>query len=106
MNIKKGDMVTIISGNQKGKVGKVLHVDPVKNRLIVEGVHMIKRHARPTRQNPKGGIITKEAPINRSNVKLHCSSCNSPTRAGSKILDIKGSKVTKTRFCRKCGAEL
>jgi large subunit ribosomal protein L24 len=106
MNIKKNDMVSIIGGNYRGKVAKVLHVDPDKNRLIVEGINMIKRHTRPTRQNAKGGIITKEAPIHRSNVKLYCSSCHSPTRAGFKILDIKGSKVTKTRFCRKCGAEL
>jgi large subunit ribosomal protein L24 len=106
MNIKKGDMVSVVSGNFRGKIAKVLHVDPAKNRLIVEGINMIKRHARPTRQNPKGGIITKEAPIHRSNVKLYCSSCSSPTRAGQRIIESKGSKVTKARFCRKCGAEL
>ncbi len=106
MNIKKGDTVSIISGNYKGKIAKVLHVNPSGNRLIVEGVNMIKKHTRPTQRNAKGGIITKEGPIHCSNVKIFCNSCNSPTRAAYKIIDIKGSKVTKIRHCRLCGAEL
>ncbi len=107
MNIKKGDNVFIISGNHKGKTAKVLHVFPDKNRLIVEGVNMHKRHSRPTQRNPKGGIITKEGTIHRSNVKIFCGSCNSPTRIGYKAVEGKGDKLqVKTRFCRLCGAEL
>ena len=108
MNIKKGDNVYIISGNSRGKVAKVLHVLTEKNRLIVEGVNMMKRHARATRRNPKGGIITKEASIHRSNVKLYCGSCNHPTRVATKIIEEKGKNVSrsKVRCCKRCGAEL
>ncbi len=107
MNIKKGDNVFIITGDSKGKIAKVLHVFPERNRLIVEGVNMLKKHSRPTQRNPKGGIVTKEGPIQRSNVKIYCNSCNSPTRIGFKIVESKGSKGSaKTRICRLCGAEL
>ncbi|MBN2279249.1 MAG: 50S ribosomal protein L24 [Candidatus Marinimicrobia bacterium] len=68
--IKKNDTVKVIAGNDKGKEGRVLAVYPTKNRLIIEGINMIKRHTRPTQDNPKGGIIEKEAPIDLSNVAL------------------------------------
>lgn len=106
MNIKKGDNVSVIGGNDKGKTAKVLHVFPEKNRLIVEGVNMIKKHSRPTQKNPKGGIITKEGTIHRSNVQIYCGSCNSPTRVSFKLVESKGSKSNKIRCCRLCGAEL
>lgn len=106
MTIKKGDTVAIISGNQKGKTAKVLHVSPSKNRLIVEGINMIKRHTRPTQANPKGGIVTKEGPIHRSNVELYCNSCNSKTRVGHRVAETKDGKTTKYRVCKLCGAEL
>ncbi|MFH1701339.1 MAG: 50S ribosomal protein L24 [Candidatus Zixiibacteriota bacterium] len=108
MNIKKGDTVYVISGNSKGKTAKVLHVFPESNRLIAEGVHMMKRHTRPTQRNQKGGIISKEGTINRSNVKLYCGSCNSPTRVAYKLIDSKGEgkSKAKTRCCKLCGAEL
>ncbi len=109
MNIKKGDNVVVISGRSKdktdGKPAKVLHVEPDKNRLIVEGVNMIKRHTRPTQRNQKGGIITKEATIHRSNVQIYCSSCSSATRISNKVIEAQGKK-SKVRCCRKCGAEL
>ena len=107
MNIKKGDNVYVIGGNNRGKIAKVLHVFPDKNRLIVEGVHMIKKHSRPTQRNPKGGIITKEGTIHRSNVKIYCGTCSSPTRVSYKVVEAKGSKSkSKVRCCRLCGAEL
>jgi large subunit ribosomal protein L24 len=68
--IKKGDMVEVISGSDRGKTGRVLRVFPEKGRVVVEGVNMIKRHTRPTQRNPKGGILQKEAPIHVSNVRL------------------------------------
>jgi large subunit ribosomal protein L24 len=109
MDIKKGDSVFVISGNSKGKIAKVLHVFPARDRLIVEGVNMMKRHSRPTQRNQKGGIITKEGTIHRSNVKLYCGSCNQPTRIMQKIVeskDTKKAKGAKVRCCRLCGAEL
>jgi len=107
MNIKKGDNVYIISGNYRGKVAKVLHVYPERNRLIVEGINMMKRSSRPTRRNPKGGIVTKEGTIHRSNVKVYCGSCSSPTRVANKLVEGKGAKKkNKVRCCRLCGAEL
>jgi large subunit ribosomal protein L24 len=107
MNIKKGDNVYVIGGNNRGKIAKVLHVFPDKDRLIVEGVNMIKRHSRPTQRNRKGGIITKEGTIHRSNVKIYCGTCNSPTKISYKVVEAKGSKSTsKVRCCRLCGAEL
>jgi large subunit ribosomal protein L24 len=105
MNVKKGDTVFVIAGNYKGKTGKVLHVITDKNRLIVEGVNIMKRHSRPTQSNPKGGIISRETSIHRSNVKPYCSSCNSPTRVSHKVIEEKGHKA-KVRVCRLCGAEL
>jgi large subunit ribosomal protein L24 len=68
--IKKGDVVMVLAGSDKGKSGRVLRVYPSKDRLVVEGVNMIKRHTRPTQRNPKGGIVAKEAAIHISNVKL------------------------------------
>lgn len=68
--IKKGDQVVVLAGKYRGRAGRVLRVDPKKNRIVVEGVNVIKRHTRPTQRNPKGGILEKEASIHISNVKL------------------------------------
>lgn len=69
MHVKKNDEVVVISGNDRGKSGKVLRVYPMKNRVIVEGVNIRKRHMRPTQSNPQGSIIEREFPIHASNVK-------------------------------------
>ncbi|MBS3945703.1 MAG: 50S ribosomal protein L24 [Melioribacter sp.] len=94
MKIKKNDSVIVISGNSKGKTGKVLKVFPVLNKVIVEGVNLRKRHTKPNQKNPQGGIIEKEAPINVSNVMLLDPKTNEPTKIGSKIIidDKKGKK--------------
>ncbi len=68
-HVKKGDTVLVLSGADKGKTGRVLRVIPEKDRVVVEGVNVIKKHSRPTQRNPKGGIVEKEAPIHISNVK-------------------------------------
>ena len=68
-HVKKGDTVLVLAGADKGKTGRVLRVIPDKDKVVVEGVNMIKRHTRPTQRNPKGGIVEKEAPIHISNVK-------------------------------------
>ena len=84
MHIRKSDQVVVISGDDKGKRGKVLKVFPKKERVIVEGVNLIKRHMRPSQQYPNGGIVEKEAAIHASNVMLICPSSNAPTRVSSK----------------------
>ena len=87
MNIRKGDTVQIISGNDKGKRGRVLSVVRDKDRVIVEGIRMMKRHVRPTRQNPQGGIIEREASIHVSNLMLVCPNSDKPTRIRKRELD-------------------
>jgi len=97
-HIKKDDKVKIITGKDKGKIGKVLQVDRKKDRLLVENINVVKRHTRPTAQNRQGGIVESEAPISWSNAMLMCNKCLSPIRIQMKRLD-DGKKV---RVCRKC----
>jgi large subunit ribosomal protein L24 len=96
--IKKDDKVKVIAGKDKGKIGKVLKVIRKKNRVLVENVNMVKRHAKPSAQNRQGGIIEGEAPIHWSNLMLMCSKCMTPTRIKIQRLD-DGKKV---RSCSKC----
>ncbi len=97
--IRKNDSVVVITGRDRGKRGRVLQLVPAKNRLIVEGVNIVKRHTRPNpRQNVKGGIVEREAPLHASNVQLLCPECGAPTRIGKRLLG-DGRKV---RICRKC----
>ena len=96
MRIRKNDMVRVISGNDKGKEGKILKVFPASNRVIVEKVNMIKRHTRASKDVPQGGIIEKEGPINASNVMLVCPNTSKPTRIGKDILsDGSRARVSK-----------
>ena len=99
MRIRKNDIVLVISGNQRGKKGKILKVFPKTERVIVEGVRLIKRHSKPTQKNPKGGIIEKEASVHVSDVMVICSKCDSPTRVGIKKLE----DGRRTRICKNCG---
>ena len=99
MKVKKGDTVVIISGNDRGKTGKVLKVDPNAERIIVEGIHFIKKHTRPSQRSQKGGIVEKEGPIRVSNVAVYCAKCDKGVRVGKKALK-DGRRV---RFCRQCG---
>jgi len=97
--LRKNDSVLIITGKDRGKRGRVLKIVPTDNRLIVEGVNMIKRHTKPNpRSNIKGGIVEREASVHASNVQLVCPECGVQTRVGRKILG-DGRKV---RVCRKC----
>jgi large subunit ribosomal protein L24 len=97
--IKRNDLVKVISGDDKGKTGRVLKVFPKEARIIVEKVNLIKRHLRKGHPSaPQGGIIEKEAPIHISNVMLVCTKCNKPTRV-AKVELSDGSKVRK---CKKC----
>lgn len=102
MHVKKGDMVEVISGKDKGKKGKVLKVLPRKATLVVEGVNIVKRHTKPSQKLPQGGILEKSAPLYSSKVLLFCPTCDKGVRTGSKVLD-NGKKV---RVCKKCGETL
>jgi len=99
LKIKRGDLVEVISGKDKGKRGKVLRVIPRERKVIVEGVNMVKRHQRPIPQLREGGIIEREAPIYISKVMVVCPNCDRRTRVGFKVLE-NGDKV---RYCKKCG---
>jgi large subunit ribosomal protein L24 len=97
-HIKKDDKVKVITGKDKGKIGKVLRVDRKKDRILVENINIVKRHTRPTAKNRQGGIVESEATVPWSNVMLMCSKCLSPVRIQMRRLD-DGEKV---RSCRKC----
>ncbi len=99
MKIRKDDEVVVLSGKDKGKRGKVHSVDPQKGRVVVAGVHMIKRHTKPGRVRTQAGIIEREAPLALSNVMLVCSKCGKPTRVSFRFIG-EGQKV---RACRHCG---
>lgn len=101
MKIKKGDNIMAISGKDRGKTGKVLHVLPKTNAVVVEGINIRKKHSRPKKQGQKGQIIQMPVPMDASNVMLVCSACNKPRRAGYKVFENK-----RTRICKKCGSEI
>jgi len=97
--VKKDDRVIVISGKEKGKIGKVLKIVPKRDRIVVEKINMIKRHTRPGPNVATGGIIDKEGSLPVSNVMLICPKCTDPTRCGSRTLE-DGARV---RICKKCG---
>lgn len=99
MHVVKEDNVKVLSGKYRGKTGKVLKVFPKENRVIVEGVNIIKRHTKPSQKNQQGGIVEKEAPVNASNVMVIDPKTSEPTRVGYMYLE-DGSKV---RISRKSG---
>lgn len=101
VHVKKGDSVQVIAGKDAGKKGKVLNVDPQKGRVIVEGINIVKRHMRPTRVNPQGGITEIEAPLDSSNVMIFCEKCKEPVRINKMFL-ADGKKV---RICNQCGEQ-
>lgn len=92
LHVKKDDNVIVITGKDKGKKGRIIAAYPRENRVLVEGVNMIKKHQKPNQQNPQGGIIEKEAPIHVSNVMHVDPKSGKPTRIGHKVLD-NGKKV-------------
>ncbi|MCL2078234.1 MAG: 50S ribosomal protein L24 [Oscillospiraceae bacterium] len=102
MHIRTNDTVVVLSGRDKGKQGKVMHVDPKGKKVLVEDVLVAKRHKKPRKQGEPGGIITKESPIYADKVMRVCPKCDKPTRPAHKI-NKNGDKV---RVCKKCGAEI
>ena len=100
MKLRKGDRVRVLAGKDVGKEGEITRVIVERNRVIVDGVNVAKRHQRATRATMQGGIIDKDMPIDASNVAIVCSSCG-PTRIGYRF-----EGDTKVRVCRKCGKDL
>ncbi|MFK7697352.1 50S ribosomal protein L24 [Paenibacillus sp. HJGM_3] len=99
LHVKKEDTVIVITGKDKGKKGRIIAAYPRQNRVLVEGVNMVKKHQKPTQQNPQGGILDQEAPIHVSNVMLLDPKSGKPTRIGYKVLE-NGKKV---RVAKKSG---
>ena len=95
MHVKKGDKVMVISGKDKGKQGTVLAAFPKKDRVLVEGINIMKKHSKPSQLNPQGGIISQEAPIHVSNVMPLDPKSGEPTRVGFKEVDGKKVRVAK-----------
>lgn len=96
-HIRKGDTVAILSGNDKGKKGKVLRVDHKEGRVVVENLNLVKKHLRPDRDNPKGGIIDIPAAIDSSKVMVVCPNCGQATRINREVRN-----DSKVRICKKC----
>ena len=117
MKVKKGDLVQILAGKDRGKQGRVLEARPKERRVVVENLNIVKRHTRPRPikdssrmggpQIQPGGIIEKPAPIDVSNVMVVCPTCKLPTRVGISVKDVKGEQV-KVRVCKRdgCGQEI
>lgn len=96
MHVKKGDKVQVISGKDKGKQGVILEAFPKQNRVLVEGVNIVKKHSKPSQVNPQGGIVSQEAPVHVSNVMPLDPKTGTPTRVGSKVVDGKKVRVAKS----------
>ncbi len=107
MHIRKDDQVEVIAGDDKGspdnrRFAKVLRVLPARNKIVVEGINRVYKHMRPSQKNPQGGRLSKEMPIDVSNVMLVCSKCNRGVRVGHRFTE----DGQKQRFCRSCGQTL
>ena len=102
MKIKKGDIVVVLCGKDKGKQGEVKKSIPEQRRVVVEKVNMVKKAMRPSQANPQGGITTIEAPLHVSNVMLVCPSCKEATRVSRK----RNEEGKKIRVCKKCGKDI
>ncbi|MBA7498237.1 50S ribosomal protein L24 [subsurface metagenome] len=99
IGFKKGDKVLVITGEDKGKIGKIVSIFPKKTEVIVEGVNFLKKHSKPTQKAPQGGIITQEGILHTSNIRLICNKCNKPTA----IRREKIKEGKRVRVCKKCG---
>ena len=107
MNIRKDDQVEVLTGDDKGtpgnrRIAKVLRVLPEKNKIVVEGVNRVYKHVKPSAKNQQGGRLSKEMPIDASNVMLYCPSCKRGVRVGHRFTD----NGQKQRYCKSCSASL
>src|SRR4030088_3308382 len=104
MHVKKDDMVVVLTGDdaEEGRAHKVLRVLPDVGKIVVEGINRVYKHVKPSRRNPQGGRLSKEMPINASNVLLYCGVCRRGVRIGKRYT----ANGTKERFCKKCTGSL
>lgn len=102
MHVKKDDTVLIISGDDRGRKGKVLEVSPKEGKVIVEGINMVKKHVKPKKMGDTGGIVEAEGAMYASKVQVICPACKKPARIGHK----KEADGTKQRICKRCGETL
>jgi len=102
VHVRRGDMVAVLGGKERGKRGKVLRVVPAAGRVLVEHVNMIKKHQRPTQKLRQGGIIEREGFIHLSNVMVVCGKCDRPSRTGAQAL----ADGRKVRGCKRCGESI
>ncbi|MCS7179946.1 MAG: 50S ribosomal protein L24 [bacterium] len=98
VKLKRGDIVQVIKGKDKGKKGRILKIFREEGKVLVEGINFVKKHTRPRTVDRQGGIIQIEKPISISNVNFFCLKCSKPTRLGIKFLEDK----TKVRYCKRC----
>jgi len=98
LKVKKGDIVVVLKGKDRGKKAKVLNIFLSKGKALVEGINLVKKHRRQTNQNQKGGIVSIEAPIALANLMVFCKACN----RGSRVEFVKNQDNTKSRVCKKC----
>jgi large subunit ribosomal protein L24 len=100
MLIRTGDTVEVVAGNDRGTKSRVIKVNRETGKAIVEGVNRAKKHIRRSQKYPQGGVLSKEMPVQLSNLKFVCTSCGKSARLGARFLD----DGVKERFCKKCGA--
>ncbi len=100
MHIRSGDTVEVITGADRGQRARVLQIDHKAGKAVVEGVARVYKHVRRSQKHPQGGRLSKEMPVQLSNLMLVCESCKNPSRTGARYLD----DGSKERFCKKCGA--
>src|SRR4051795_3632386 len=102
MYIRKNDVVIVLSGDDKGKRGRVLSVDARSGKVVVEGINRVYKHVKPSQRNPQGGRLSKEMPISASNVLLFCPTCRRGRRIGKRYTN----DGRKERYCKRCGTGL
>lgn len=100
LRVRKGDMVIVTAGNDRGKKGKILKTYPERNKIVVEGIAFMKRHTKPNMKVPQGGIVERERPINASNVLVIDPKTGEPTRIGYRTLTVEGKKQ-RVRYSKK-----
>jgi large subunit ribosomal protein L24 len=102
MHVKKDDQVQVLTGDDRGKTGRVLEVLPGEGKVIVEGINRVYKHLKPSQKNPQGGRLSKEMPVDASNVLLYCPTCRRGVRLGHRY----GDDGHKERYCKRCGHNL
>ena len=101
MKIIKGDTVKVILGKDRGKTGSVIRTFPARDKIIIDGLNLVKKHVRPKKQGEKGQMVSVPRPLAVSKVMLVCASCKEPTRVGSRM-----DGARKVRYCKKCKAKI